>query len=120
MDRLRDENAELVIRLMELETENAGLRQGGKLMDTVDNLRPLDHITDEALLFHRDWQMGSVVQEVHTGDCCEGEEFCDFYPQLWEMAFMCGWTRSGSYYNPDDDSPRLPVRVLWNPAWEDA
>lgn len=26
-DRLRDENAELVIRLMELETENAGLRE---------------------------------------------------------------------------------------------
>lgn len=25
VDRLRDENAELVIRLMELETENAGL-----------------------------------------------------------------------------------------------
>lgn len=27
VDRLRDENAELVIRLMELETENAGLRE---------------------------------------------------------------------------------------------
>lgn len=27
IDRLRDENAELVIRLMELETENAGLRE---------------------------------------------------------------------------------------------
>lgn len=90
------------------------------MADSVESLRPLDHITDEALLYHRDWQMGSVVQEVHTGDCCQDEEYCDFYPQLWEMAFMCGWTRSGSYYNPDDDSPRLPVRVLWNPAWEDA
>lgn len=88
------------------------------MSDQVDTLRPLDVINDEALLQHRDWQMGSVVQEVHNGDCCEDEEFCDFYPQLWEMAFMCGWTRSGSYYNPDDDSPRLPVRVFWNPAWE--
>lgn len=27
IDRLRDENAELVIRVMELESENAGLRE---------------------------------------------------------------------------------------------
>ena len=62
----------------------------------------------------------ATVQEIHTGECCtDTERFCDFYPPLWEMAFQCGWTRAGKKYDPDDDAPRLPVRLLWNPSWSE-
>lgn len=69
-------------------------------------------VESEAELLSLDWPMGAVVQEIHNGECCD-ERFCDFYPPLWEMAFQCGWARVGKYYDPDDDLPRLPVRVLW-------
>lgn len=76
------------------------------------DLKPLDILREDTA----DWPMGTVIQEVHTGDCCD-EKFCDFYPQLWEMAFSCGWSRAGKFYDPDDESPRLPVRLLWHPEW---
>lgn len=72
-------------------------------------------LTTEDELHSLQWPMGTVVQEIHTGECCT-EPFCDFYQPLWEMAFKCGWTRAGRMYDDNDDSPRLPVRVLWNPA----
>lgn len=82
-------------------------------MGTGGWLKPLAVIDVDEL----DWPMGVVVQEIHTGTCC-AERFCDFYPPLWEMAFQCWWTRAGKMYDPDDDSPRLPVRLLWHPEWE--
>ncbi len=85
-----------------------------ELVDAVKAARP-HIITTEDELHSLQWQMGTVVQEVHTGHCCT-EPFCDFYQPLWEMAFQCGWTRAGRMYDDNDDSPRLPVRVLWNPA----
>lgn len=61
------------------------------------------------------WPVGTVVQEIHTGNCCEAHEFlCDLYPPQWEKAER-GWTRSGKQYNPDHDEPRLPVQMLWHP-----
>ncbi|WVX88633.1 hypothetical protein SEA_CHEESETOUCH_91 [Gordonia phage CheeseTouch] len=59
------------------------------------------------------WPTGTVIQEIHDcgklcGDC--------FYPQLWEMAFQCGWSRVGKSYDPDDDQPAFPCRLLWVPA----
>lgn len=74
-------------------------------------------ITTEDELQSSAWPMGAVVQEIHDGECCN-ERFCDFYPQLWEMAFACGWTRAGKMYDHQDDSPRLPVRLLWHPEWD--
>lgn len=76
-----------------------------------------DHqvLTAEAELHNLRWEMGTVVQEIHDGACCDAPH-CDFYQPLWEMAFQCGWTRAGKMFDPDDDSPRLPVRVLFDPS----
>lgn len=71
-------------------------------------------ITTPEQLHSPDWLMGTVIQEIHTGDCCE-EPHCDFYPPLWEFAFSCGWSRAGKLYDPNDDTPRLPARLLWHP-----
>ena len=57
------------------------------------------------------WDTGAVIQEIPT-------EPMDFYPQIWEWAFSCGWARVGSKYDPDDDAPRLPCRVLYTPDFE--
>ncbi|MEH3135377.1 MAG: hypothetical protein PGN30_10295 [Mycolicibacterium neoaurum] len=54
------------------------------------------------------WPTSTVIRE-------EPENDFDFYPQIWEMAYQCGWTRAGEKYNPDDDSPRLPALVIWHP-----
>ncbi len=75
-------------------------------------------INDKAELFSPSWPMGTVIQEIHTGECCE-EPNCDFYQPLWEMGFMVGWCRAGKPYNHEDDEPQLPVRVLYNPAEDD-
>lgn len=56
-----------------------------------------------------DWPVGTVIQEMPADDL-------DFYPQLWEMAFQCGWTRAGRKYDPDDETPTLPARVLHRPG----
>jgi hypothetical protein len=32
------------------------------------------------------WPFGTVVQEFHTGDCCNVFHFCDVYAPIWEMA----------------------------------
>jgi hypothetical protein len=61
---------------------------------------------------------GAVVQEIHTGNCCDAHEFmCDLFPPQWEKAAGRGWTRSGQEYNADHDEPRLPVQLLWHPDW---
>jgi hypothetical protein len=86
--------------------------------DVTEPITALMVITDEELLQSNVWEMGTIVQEIHTGECCD-EKFCDFYQPLWEMAFQCGWTRPGHLYDPDDDSPRLPVRLLWHPDFAD-
>ena len=75
-------------------------------------------ITTSEELHSLDWPMGTVIQEIHDGDCCV-LAFCDFYPPLWEMAFQMGWTRAGNMYD-EDIEPRLPVRLLWHPEWADA
>ncbi|OCH80184.1 hypothetical protein [Gordonia sp. UCD-TK1] len=61
------------------------------------------------------WPTGTVIQEIH--DCGELCENC-FYPPLWEMAFQCGWSRVGKMYDPGDDQPAWPCRVLYLPADE--
>lgn len=44
-------------------------------------------ITDSTDLHSPRWEMGTVVQEIHTGECCD-EPHCDFYQPLWEMGFQ--------------------------------
>lgn len=56
------------------------------------------------------WPMETVIQELPAHDF-------DFYPQIWEMAFQCGWTRAGRKFDPDDQTPRLPARLLHHPDW---
>ena len=60
------------------------------------------------------WPFGTVVQELHTGDCCNLFHFCDVYAPMWEMAFQSGWARVGNEYDPEDQ-PRLPVQLLFVP-----
>jgi hypothetical protein len=79
-------------------------------------LKPLTLI-DAVAECQTNWPMGTVVQEVHTGTCCPEEPMCDFYAPLWEMAFQCGWTRAGKSFDPNDDEPRIPLRLLWHPDW---
>lgn len=80
----------------------------------LDAQKRANRIDTVAELNALDWPMGTVIQEIHTGDCC-GEKHCDFYPPLWEMAFQCGWSRAGRLYDPEDGEPRLPCRVLYRP-----
>ena len=61
------------------------------------------------------WPFGTVVQEFHTGDCCNVFHFCDVYAPIWEMAFQGGWARVGNKYDPGDQ-PRLPVQLLLRPG----
>lgn len=56
------------------------------------------------------WPTSTVIREEPANEY-------DFYPQIWEMAYQCGWTRAGEKYNPDDDSPRLPALLIWHPGW---
>jgi hypothetical protein len=72
-------------------------------------------ITESENLHSPRWEMGTVIQEIHTGECC-AEPHCDFYQPLWEMGFQVGWCRAGKQFDPDDDEPRLPVRVLYDPS----
>jgi len=62
------------------------------------------------------WPMGAVIQEVHTGACCE-EPHCDFYEQLWVMQYQMGWMPAGAEYYDWEEEPRLPARLLWHPEW---
>ena len=40
----------------------------------------------------------------------------EFYPAIWEMGYQTGWCRAGHrFFNLDDCTPRLPVRVLYAP-----
>lgn len=39
----------------------------------------------------------------------------EFYPVIWEMGFQTGWCWAGRDFDPDDCTPRLPIRVLWTP-----
>lgn len=66
-----------------------------------------------------DFPMGTTIQEIHTGDCCT-ERFCDFYPPKWEMAHQCGWTRVGAMFDPDSQTPRFPVLLIWTPGAQGA
>ena len=37
----------------------------------------------------------------------------EFFPQIWEMGYQVGWCRVGhQFFDIDDCTPRLPVRVL--------
>jgi hypothetical protein len=85
----------------------------------IKELVPLAVISDGKVLQSNAWPMGTVVQEIHTGSCCGTEQpFCDFYEQLWVMQFQMGWMRvEAEYFDGADDSPRLPVRLLWHPEW---
>ena len=40
----------------------------------------------------------------------------EFFPQIWEMGYQVGWCRVGHrFFDIDDCTPRLPVRVLHTP-----
>jgi hypothetical protein len=60
------------------------------------------------------WPFGTVVQEVHDGDCCDVYHFCDVYASMWHMSFDGGWARSGNEFDPGDQ-PRLPVQLIFVP-----
>ena len=54
------------------------------------------------------WPFGTVVQELHTGDCCDDEHFCDLNPPMWELTFQGGWARTGARYAPEDQRALTP------------
>lgn len=77
--------------------------------------RPLQVIEQDTVNF----PFGTVVQEIHHPDDACIEPNCDYYAPLWEMGFQVGWCRAGCMYDHTDDSPRMPVRLLWHPEWSD-
>ena len=43
------------------------------------------------------------------------DEFGVESPAIWEFAFQTGWARAGQMFNPEDQTPVLPVTVIFTP-----
>lgn len=64
-------------------------------------------VTTEAELDQYGWL--TVIREEPR------DEFGVEPPAIWEFAFQTGWARAGQMFNPEDQTPVLPVTVIFTP-----